>query len=199
MAEVSKRCSLCELWGLNCTLHCFYSLSTSTSLFPFHLSLFSSFLQGSFTLRPLLRDADSLLLLKISAFPHRWNERQVKANGNRQLRSLLRHDSSAWQGHRRSSRVTWAYRPQRGGSGAFPRQSHLGERETLMKAAIFPQNCFGWHLGCDVIYKIEALGECRCRLEHWLRKAANITQSLCEDRVIVTMCERKRAAVRTQA
>lgn len=89
MAEVSKRCSLCELWGLNCTLHCFYSLSTSTSLFSFHLSLFSSFLQGSFTLRPLLRDADSLLLLKSSAFPHRWNERQVKANGNRQLRSLL--------------------------------------------------------------------------------------------------------------
>lgn len=36
-----------------------------------------------------MRDADSLLLLKSSAFLHRWNERQVKANGNRQLRSLL--------------------------------------------------------------------------------------------------------------
>lgn len=73
-----------------------FKLHSALFLLPVHLYLSFSFpsislffLQGSFTLRPLLRDADSLLLLKISAFPHRWNERQVIANGNRQLRSLL--------------------------------------------------------------------------------------------------------------
>lgn len=36
-----------------------------------------------------MRDAASLLLPKSVTFSHRWNKRQVKANGNRQLRSLM--------------------------------------------------------------------------------------------------------------
>ncbi len=57
----------------------------------FFLSIYLSFLPSFKAHLPsgLCWEMPTLLLLKSSAFPHRWNERQVKANGYRQLRSLL--------------------------------------------------------------------------------------------------------------
>ncbi len=138
----------------------------------FFLSIYLSFLPSFKAHLPsgLCWEMPTLLLLKSSAFPHRWNESQVKANGYRQLRSLL---PSRQQHLTRSPKVVACHLSlptAKRGAGAFPRQSHLGERQTLMKSAIFLQNCFSWHLGCDVTYKIEALGECRCRFKHWRRK-----------------------------